>query len=180
MVSTFINNSIDGECRSLTAKKSRPRKSPLENKTISNKESESERKEKKKNPLVPKKKQTKVESKVKNTKSKEKNMKKKISKIKTNSELSSAAPSNENKTVKKSTFFEPTSASTPKVSVKEVIPAKRTRFLSIDGSLLRYGTEAKKSYSQMKSFQDKLDLDEFSPKRKVPSQKNSKKSLIHH
>lgn len=191
MVSSFINNTIDGECRSSNAKKSRPRKTPLENKTINNKESESEKSEKnekKKNPLkISQKKQTKVESKVKNTKSKEKNMKKKISEIKTNSELSSVAPSIENKTMKKSTFFDPISTSTPKVStstpkvststpkVKEVIPAKRTRFLSIDGSLLRYGTEAKKSYNQMKSFKDKLDLEESSPKRKVPSQKNSKK-----
>lgn len=175
MVSCFINNSIDGECRSSTVKKSRPRKSPSENKTIINKESESEKNEKKKNPLNQQKKQTKVDSKVKNTKSKEKNMKKKISKIKTNSELSTAAPPTEKKTVKKSTFFEPTSTSTPKVSAKEVVPAKRTRFLSIDGSLLRYGTEAKRSYNQMKSFKDKLDLEESSPKRKVPSQKNSNK-----
>lgn len=176
MVSSFINNSFDeASLGSSVAKKPRSRKPSLENRPSK----EASTKKKKTTSTVPKK-QPKLhvenKGKLKKSNATEKSTKKGISKTKSTSELSLNESSTGNKTEKKNTFLGANATFTPKVSVKEVIPAKRTRFLSIDGSLLKYGTDAKKSYNPMKSFKDKLDLQETT-KRKIPSQKNDKKTI---
>lgn len=172
MVSSYINNRFDEKMLGPSdPKKPRSRKPSLENKPVKEHDGK-----KRQNPLTKPKKQSKVEDKSKSKKSKEKNSKTNNSKTKTATELSLTESCVENKTEKKNTFLEPQPlTSTTKASVKEVVPAKRTRFLSIDGSLMKYGTKAIKSYNQMKSFKDKLDLQETT-KVKNSSQKNSKKT----
>lgn len=161
MLSSFINNSID-EPRSdlLGGKKPRSRKSSIDTRPL--KENESK---KRKVLSVTQKKHAKTDDKgkLKKSQTKEKDSKKESVTEKTSDSL---LPPTEatvtNKTEKKNALPGTSDVSlTRKSSVKEVIPAKRTRFLSIDGSLMRYGATSKKSYSHMKSLKQNSESPEL-------------------
>lgn len=177
MLSSFINNSFD-EPRSESlnaAKKPRSRKSSNENRIAIGQEI----KKKKVPPLTLKKHLLNEDKgKLKKSHSKEKNSKKDTA---TTKAQESSLPTTEayaiNKTEKKNTFLGTAFNFPTKASVKEVIPAKRTRFLSIDGSLMRYGAESKKSYNQMKSLKQNSESPEFG-RGKMSAQKNQKTTTI--
>lgn len=180
MLSSFINNSIE-EPRSgfLSGKKPRSRKSSIDTRPL--KEIESK---KKKVPSVTQTKHvtTDDKGKLKKSQSKEKNSKKEsVNEKSPDSSLPSTeanATCNANKTEKKNTLAETSDASlATKSSVKEVIPAKRTRFLSIDGSLMRYGAALKKSYNHMKSLKQNSESPELG-REKVTVQKPLKTTNV--
>lgn len=179
MLSSFINNSIDdGRSERVKVKKPRSRKP-----SIDGGKAAKEQDTKKKVPPITLKKSIISEGqsekivqkdKVKKSKSKTKNSTTKLNEAK-EQVLTMTDDFSVNKTEKKCV-----SSGTPltfptKASVKEIIPAKRTRFLSIDGSLMRYG--AKRSYNQMKSLQENAESPEMM-KRKVPTQKQLKSNDV--
>lgn len=178
MLSSFINNSFDEpRVDSLNAKKPGSRKSSIDNQALKEPDNK-----KKKVPPITLKKQVIAEDKgkLKKSHSKEKNPKKETATTTAaatfNPQESSLPPTEAyaiNKTEKKNTFLGTTLTFPTKASVKEVIPAKRTRFLSIDGSFMRYGAETKRSYNQMKSLKENSESPEFG-RGKISAQRLSK------
>ncbi|XP_031619366.1 uncharacterized protein LOC116338335 [Contarinia nasturtii] len=175
MLSSFINNSIDEERSELSnVKKPRSRKPSIESKS-----SKEHGIKKKTVPPITLKKQfiTEYKGKAKKPKSKTKNSIKGITNEPKEKPLALTETFAVNKTEKKRISPGTTLTFPTKASVKEIIPAKRTRFLSIDSSLMRYGTESKRSYNQMKSLKENSESLEI-VKRKVTTPKLLKSNNI--
>lgn len=176
MLSSFINNSFDEQqLESSSMKKSRFRKSSIESKKV--KEQEARRK---KLLSITAKKESKIGDKsLKNDKPKKLHLQEKKPKkeISVENELASTRNIAINKTEKKSLFVAPILPFPTKASFKEIIPAKRTRFLSIDGSIMRYGAERKNLCSQVKSSKEKSECLETA-KRKISHQKATCKKAV--
>lgn len=172
MLSSFINTGFEGKKSS--ARKSRSRRASVEHKLV---KEQGNKKKKVPIPSIKKAMTAGDKNKAKNLQSKEKNLEQDIVPVVSeDSKLSSIENSITNKTDIKGAAAETTISSLPtKAAVKEIIPAKRTRFLSIDGSLMKYGIDRKKE-TKVKSFKATLELPEIT-KRKVPSQKLSKVNI---
>lgn len=172
MLSSFINTGFDEKkSESFGMKKPRSRRTSVEGKCTKDQDT-------KKKKISNSKKQStsedKIKIKIKKLRSKENNTKGDNLKY-------TIADSQENvvteatavkKTEKKNTMLKKIHNVPTKIhikDVKEIIPAKRTRFLSIDGSLMKYGAERKKD-NQARPFKQNSESPEIG-KRKIPHQK---------
>lgn len=163
MLSSFINKNFDEQRKlgSSAAKKQRSRKMSIEKKATkepNKKKTEPQQHfrvddEKKSKKVPPKKEKCKTVSTLDN--------KPQV--------VSSATNKTEMNTIHGTNLTFPT-----KASVKEIIPAKRTRFLSIDGRSMKYGADSRKLYDQIKANKEYSGLPEIS-RRKIPQQNVSKK-----
>lgn len=189
MVSSFINTNIDGELAKKRSahkllsklKKTKEQISTTMTATTTTSASVTISKTKTKRKSESTKKHSKVNGKNKSKKvtSQEKMSKKETSKRTAQSKLEKSAPmsaivsTSENKGEKK-TVPPITLTIRTKAAVKEIIPAKRTRFLSIDGRSMKYGNDLKRSYDQLKPYKEEYDYPEIT-KRKIPQQKSWKR-----
>lgn len=162
MVSSFINDGFDET--SLT-KKSRPRKS-FEKK--GNKEQVKTIKNSQQQPVKMDANKKKVSKKISTQdKTSKKETAKTIPKLDNKPTVASA-----NKTEGNPFHTKPLTFPT-KASMKEIIPAKRTRFLSIDGRSMNYGTGAKKLHDHMEHQYKEHSQYPGVGKRKNPCKKNA-------
>lgn len=161
MVSSFINDGFDA---TYSTKKSRPRKllDKKGNKDQASKKKESQQKVKVDEPKKKVKKMSAQDNALKDETTKA------IPKL---YNKQTVACSSANKTEGNPFHTKPSSFPT-KASMKEIIPAKRSRFWSIDGRSMNYGTESKKLHDH-KEHQFKEHLEGVAKRKIPPSKKNA-------
>lgn len=180
MVSSFINNTIDGELAAAAAAAAKKR-SPKNKEVISTTTTITPTtiaKKKKKSEST--KKRTKIDGKLNKLLSKEKKSKKQkgqekssLSKWEKNALATIVSTSIGAKTDEK-TVPPITLTIRTKAAVKEIVPAKRQRCLSIDDRSMTYGKDLMRSYNQIKPFTDDYDYPKIK-RRKISQPKTWRK-----